>query len=165
MSRAARTGRCFLRSTMNSDDLAPLAWDDGGPWAFRLQLRPHEPQGWEVKGVLHRGEECMDLAEPNLILEGGLVFTAGKVAPLAEGAEFQWIFFLRKQGDARCARQGPRQAAGDAPQLAGFAAPRGSRGAAFRRGHASAPAESAHQGWKLLRRKAAGGRAFVRLRR
>ncbi|HEV2426447.1 MAG TPA: SNF2-related protein [Terriglobia bacterium] len=98
ISRAARSGRCYLRSTMNSDDLSPLAWDDGGPWAFRLQLRPHEPEGWELRGVLRRGEECLDLAAPALILEGGLVFTAGKVAPLAENAQFQWILFLRKQG-------------------------------------------------------------------
>jgi len=98
MSRAARTGRCFLRSTMDSDDLTPLIWDDGGPWAFRLQLRPHEPQGWEIRGVLQRSEESMDVAEPALLLEGGLVFATGNVAPLAEDAHFQWIFFLRKQG-------------------------------------------------------------------
>jgi superfamily II DNA or RNA helicase len=98
MSRAARTGRCYLRKIMDSNDLSPLGWDDGGPWEFRLQLRPREPQGWEIRGVLYRGEEHMDLTEPALLLEGGLVFTSGKIAPLAEDAPFQWMFFLRKEG-------------------------------------------------------------------
>lgn len=98
MSRAARTGRCCLRKIMDSNDLSPLAWDDGGPWAFRLQMRRREPQGWEIRGVLYRDEECMDLAEPALVLEGGLVFTGGKVAPLAEDAQFRWISFLRREG-------------------------------------------------------------------
>ncbi len=98
MSRAARTGRCFLRSTMNSDDLTPLAWDEAEPWEFRLRIQPREPQGWEVRGVLHRGGERMDLSTPVMVLEGGLVFTAEKVARLAEDAHFKWMFFLRKQG-------------------------------------------------------------------
>jgi superfamily II DNA or RNA helicase len=98
ISRAARTGRCCLRNTMDSDDLAQLTWDEGEPWAFRLQMRPREPESWEVRGVLHRGEERMELAEPVLLLEGGLVFTDRKVALLAEGTHFQWISFLRRNG-------------------------------------------------------------------
>ncbi len=98
MSRAARTGRCYLRSTMDSDDLTPLGWDEGGPWTFRLEMRPRDPQGWEVKGVLHRGEQRMDLEAAVLVIQGGLVFTADRVAPLAEDTRFKWMFFLRKGG-------------------------------------------------------------------
>jgi SNF2-related domain/Helicase conserved C-terminal domain/Bacterial SNF2 helicase associated/SWIM zinc finger len=98
LGRAAHTGRCYMRSTMDSDDLTPLAWDDGGAWEFSLEMRPQDPQGWQVTGFLHRGNERMDLAAPELITHGGLVFTSGRVAPLAETTQFRWVFFLRKGG-------------------------------------------------------------------
>ena len=42
MPLVARTGRCFLRPLNEPDNLLPLAWDDGGPWNFVLELQRGE---------------------------------------------------------------------------------------------------------------------------
>jgi superfamily II DNA or RNA helicase len=93
-----RTGRCFLRSNAEPDALTPLTWDEGQPWKFRLEMGRLPQGGWAVSGVLHRGEECMDLATPALVTQGGLVIVHGRVAPLAEDARFEWMAHLRKAG-------------------------------------------------------------------
>ena len=98
MPLACRTGRCYLRSNAQPDALTPLTWDEGHPWNFRLEMRPRPVGGWAVCGVLHRGEERMDLATPALVTPGGLVITHDRVAPLAEDARFEWMAHLRKAG-------------------------------------------------------------------
>ena len=98
MPLIARTGRCYLRMSegMNMGDMGPLAWDEGGPWQFRVEVRRSSSGGWGVSGVLRRGEERLDLAEPVLVTRGGLVFTNNRVAALAEDARFEWMARLRK---------------------------------------------------------------------
>ena len=99
MAEAARTGRCFWRrSDGDPNELMPLAWDDGAEWRFKLEMGPHTGGGWAVSGVLHRGEERMDLTTPILVTHGGLVFTHDRVAPMAEEAPFEWVLHLRKAG-------------------------------------------------------------------
>lgn len=92
----ARTGRCFLRESNKADDPAALAWDDGDPWRFRLEMSRHIKGGWALSGVLWRGEERMDLTTPLLITKGGLVFTRDRVARLAEETPYEWILNLRR---------------------------------------------------------------------
>jgi superfamily II DNA or RNA helicase len=91
------TGRCFLREPESAADLGPLAWDDGGPWEFALQMRQRERTGWEVSGVLRRGAERMKLADAPLVTTK-FVFTRERVAPLAGHSSFAWIEQFRKSG-------------------------------------------------------------------
>ena len=93
----ARTDHCYLRTGKNPEDMTPLAWDDGGPWQFALEMRRREPEGWAVAGVLRRGEERLDLAAAALVMKG-LVFTRDRVAPLAEDTPLEWMISLRKMG-------------------------------------------------------------------
>jgi superfamily II DNA or RNA helicase len=95
---AARTGRGYLRLARNSEGLAPLAWDEGGCWQFGLEVRRGDRGGWAVAGVFRRGEERLDLRAPVLVTPGGFLFTADRVAPLAEDAAFEWMSHLRKAG-------------------------------------------------------------------
>jgi len=97
MQLAARTGRCYLRGSPGAEALTPLAWDEGGPWQFGLEMRRGTTK-WAVIGVLRRGEERMELSAPVLVTQGGLVFTNGRVAPLAEDTPFEWMLHLRKAG-------------------------------------------------------------------
>ena len=97
MPLIARTGRCYLR-TEGMGDLGPLAWDEGGPWQFKVEMRRSSSGGWAASGVLRRGEERLDLAEPALVTQGGLVFTRDRVAALAEDARFDWMVRIRKAG-------------------------------------------------------------------
>jgi superfamily II DNA or RNA helicase len=92
------TGRCFLRMTADPDNLKPLVWDEGGPWRFEMELRAGAKEGWSVNGVLRRGEETMEASAPTLATHGGLLFTQGRVAPLAEDTSFQWLAHLRRSG-------------------------------------------------------------------
>jgi superfamily II DNA or RNA helicase len=96
MPRATRTGRCYLRLNREAESLLPLAWDDGGAWRVRLEMRRREPHGWVITGVLCRGAELMDLAAPALVTHGGFVFTRDRVAPLAEDTPFEWLSHFRK---------------------------------------------------------------------
>jgi len=98
MPRITRSGRCYMRLAREADSLLPLAWDDGGAWKVRLEMRRREPHGWVITGVLCRGEERMDLAAPALITQGGFVFTRDRVAPLAEETSFEWVTNFRKTG-------------------------------------------------------------------
>src|SRR5215469_272073 len=98
MSRVTHTGRCYLRLSREADDLLPLAWDDGPPWTFRLEVRRRPPRGWVVNGVLCRADERMDLDVPALVTHGGFVITRDRVAPLAAGTPFEWLLNFRKAG-------------------------------------------------------------------
>ncbi len=97
MPLLCRTERCYLR-LKDEQELAPVRWDEGGPWQFALEVRRGKPGRWVVHGVLRRGEERMDLAVPLLITESGLVFTRERVAPLEPHTPFEWIAHLRKSG-------------------------------------------------------------------
>jgi superfamily II DNA or RNA helicase len=98
MPLIARTGRCYLRLGEGKDDVGPLAWDEGEPWQFKVDLRRSSSGGWAAVGILRRGDERLDLAEPVLITQGGLVFTRDGVAPLAEDARFEWMVRIRQAG-------------------------------------------------------------------
>jgi superfamily II DNA or RNA helicase len=95
---AARTGRLFLQASSTSDDLLPLAWDDGAAWNFALEMRRGGKSDWEVAGFLRRGEERMPLADVTLATPGGLIFTQTMAAALAEDAPYEWIQHLRRNG-------------------------------------------------------------------
>ncbi|PYU74327.1 MAG: helicase SNF2 [Acidobacteria bacterium] len=98
MPLVARTGRCFLQVDRERKDLTSLAWDDGGPWEFALEIHRGDQGAWAVAGVFRRGEQRMDVAVPVLVTQGGFVFTLDRVAPLAEDPPFEWIAYLRKVG-------------------------------------------------------------------
>src|SRR5262249_52845058 len=64
------TGRCRLRLHPDDEDSKwlPVAWDDREPWQFRLEVRnAQEGQQYELRGVLARGSERMDLTTPVML--------------------------------------------------------------------------------------------------
>jgi len=98
MPRVTHTGRCYLRLSQEADGLLPLAWDDGPPWTFRLEMRRRPPRGWVVNGVFCRADERLDLDVPALLTHGGFVITRDRVAPLAADTPFEWVVNFRKAG-------------------------------------------------------------------
>lgn len=94
----ARSERCFLKPEEESEDLPPVEWDEGGPWRFAIRLGRDEaaPEQFEVKGILVRAGEELDLSVPRLLLHGGLVFTSEKISPLEDAGAFHWISILRR---------------------------------------------------------------------
>lgn len=102
--RAARAGRCYLRDAESREDPLLLSWDEGAPWQFKIEMRPGKRTGWEVTGILHRGEERMEVTAPAL-LTPGFVFNDGRVAPIAEDIRFEWITELCQTGAIRCSQK------------------------------------------------------------
>ncbi|HTS64589.1 MAG TPA: SNF2-related protein [Candidatus Acidoferrales bacterium] len=95
---AVKTGRCFLKSSYDSDGLSPLSWDEGEPWRYALEMRRDPDGGWTVTGVFRRGEQRMDVAEPVLLTRGCLMFTRDRAALLAGDTPYEWVRHFRKSG-------------------------------------------------------------------
>ncbi len=94
-----QTGRCFLRVSADAPELRPLRWDDGAAWQFWLEVRPEEGgKRYLVTGSLRRDSERAALAEPRLLVAGGLVFWEDRAARFDDSGVFKWIVLLRQQG-------------------------------------------------------------------
>ena len=98
IASATRAGRCFLQPTLRTDAQTPLAWDEGGPWNFGMEVRRDPSGGWEVAGFLRREQERIELKDAVLITPGGLVFTRGRAAPLAGDTPFASLLHLHTAG-------------------------------------------------------------------
>jgi superfamily II DNA or RNA helicase len=90
-----QTGRCRMRREREGDP-APIAWDDEGAWEFVLGFVQDSGNTWKIEGSLRRGESRMGIGEPDMLVQGGLVFANGKVAPLIDGGAFELVVFLRR---------------------------------------------------------------------
>src|SRR5207245_30905 len=99
LPRICQTGRCRLRLSDEATEPARLDWDDGPAWEFWVEVERQDSSGqYQLSGVLRRGEVRMPLAEPALLLAGGLVFTCDRVARLNDDQAFEWIAQLRRLG-------------------------------------------------------------------
>jgi superfamily II DNA or RNA helicase len=95
------TDRCFLRVRSWDEELHRLSWDEGPPWELWLESSRNEAGDLVLQGSLKRGEERLALAEPVLLLQGGLVFTKEKAARLDAAETFRWVSALRREGSIR----------------------------------------------------------------
>ncbi|HEV8148289.1 MAG TPA: DEAD/DEAH box helicase [Bryobacteraceae bacterium] len=91
----ASTGRLRLRTDLSAKDSPPLLWDSGEPWKFYLDVRQGEGEQWSIQGSLRRGDERMDVHEPLLLLECGLLVTPGLIARFDTAGGFPWVTRLR----------------------------------------------------------------------
>ncbi len=98
MPLVSATGRAILQLPGGGQQSQTLSWDAGAPWQFRLKVSRNGANRCAVTGCLRRGNEEMDLSVPALVTPGGLVFTSDRVAPLEDGAAFEWMAYLRKHG-------------------------------------------------------------------
>ncbi|MGA2231842.1 MAG: DEAD/DEAH box helicase [Tepidisphaeraceae bacterium] len=90
------TTRCRLRHHPQETNPPPLAWDDAGIWQFVVSLKRDASGVWKVDGFFRRGEDRLEINEPELLVSGGLIFAHGKVAPLNDGGAFELIGLLRR---------------------------------------------------------------------
>ena len=81
--------------TLPRSNLQPLNWDEGEPWRLWLEVRQGEGEQWSIEGSLRRGEERMELAQPLLLLESGLMIMPGRVARFDPAGAFPWVAKLQ----------------------------------------------------------------------
>ena len=98
LPRVLQTGRCFLPFERDEMEKPALAWDDGEPWRFVLEVGGSQSQGWQVTGSFRRAEQRLSVKDPLLATRGGFLVTRECVARLAEEDAYPWIADLRKSG-------------------------------------------------------------------
>ena len=98
LPRVLQTGRCFLPFERDEMEKPPLAWDDGEPWRFVLEVGGSKRQGWQLTGSFHRAEQRLSVKDPLLATRGGFLVTRECVARLVEDDAHAWIADLRKSG-------------------------------------------------------------------
>ena len=86
----ATTGRLFYRES-GASVLKPATWDTGDPWVPWLEVRQDDRDQWNITGCLRRGDDRMELEEPLLLLEDGLLLARQSVMRLEAGASFAWV--------------------------------------------------------------------------
>ncbi len=92
------TGRCTLRQSSTGKEYSALQWDDGEAWELCLRVTLADGRkSYRLSGLLGRGNVEMPLAQPQLIVAGGLVFYDGCVARLNDFGAFPWISLLRSR--------------------------------------------------------------------
>jgi superfamily II DNA or RNA helicase len=92
-----RTGRCRLRRSLQDQDLPVIEWDEAEPWEFWAEIRRGKASNqYVMTGSLRRGDERVEIAEPDLLMAGGLVFDRGRVSQLNDFGAFPLIGELRK---------------------------------------------------------------------
>ena len=100
------SGRCFLRSPRAADGVVPLAWDDGPAWELCLNVAlDSDGAHYRLTGALRRDEGELELAQPALLVAGGLVFYNGRIARLNDHGAFAWISILRAQPALRFTKE------------------------------------------------------------
>jgi superfamily II DNA or RNA helicase len=76
--------------------LETAIWDTAEGWTPWLELRQDDRDQWTIAGFLRRGDQRMDLGEPALILEDGLILARGAVSRFDVGASYGWVAQLRQ---------------------------------------------------------------------
>ena len=80
------------------DDLRPLAWDEGPPWRFRLDIaQDDQRQKWVLSGQLHReGGACVPLEAALAVFKQGIVVFDDRIGLLETGGSAGMMEALRK---------------------------------------------------------------------
>ena len=83
------------------EEAAPLAWDDGVPWEFRLIVEDAErsKHEWRLRGELLRGKEVASLAAPVLLLYHGLAIFPDRIARFVTPDDWRWVLSLRANNE------------------------------------------------------------------
>jgi superfamily II DNA or RNA helicase len=96
---AARAGRLILREDAASTSTRALQWDDGPPWRFTLEVDDAD-DGYVLYGVLTRLKDRLNVSDPVLLLDVGLLFTHERVATFDPGPSFGVLSMMREKGAA-----------------------------------------------------------------
>lgn len=72
-----------------------LDWDATEPWELTVKVKRNvDGTGWNVTGLLVRGDESLDLAEVPLVVPGGFVVTSDSIGVMSDFGAAEWIKVL-----------------------------------------------------------------------
>jgi hypothetical protein len=91
-----QTGRCYMRRS-SSDELEPVAWDDGPAWTFLLKMtRPESGPRYRICGLLRRQEQTVDLTTAVMLLQN-LVIWPDRISLFKLECSFNWVGYFCRQ--------------------------------------------------------------------
>lgn len=92
-----QSGRLRILGSDEASDQR-LVWDEGEAWELTVRVRRSvNSDGWQVQGLLIRGEEDLYLADVPLVLPGGFVVTGDTISLLQDFDAPEWIRLLREE--------------------------------------------------------------------
>ncbi len=95
LKRMCQTGRCF-HNEGNHVSRQPLHWDDGPAWEFWIEVAPDAGnERYVIKGSLRRDDERIDVRDPLVVFNDGLLVTRMSVARLNHFGSFALLAHLR----------------------------------------------------------------------
>ncbi len=98
LPRLCQTGRFRWRRSENQpvEDARQIAWDDGPPYRFRLEMPGDDArQRWLLRGSLYRGDERVPLEKPVLMLNSGVILFDDRMARFDAAGAPPWITLLQ----------------------------------------------------------------------
>ncbi len=98
LPRLCQTGRFRWRRSENQpvEDARQIAWDDGPPYRFRLEMPGDDArQCWLLRGSLYRGDERVPLEKPVLMLNSGVILFDDRMARFDAAGAPPWITLLQ----------------------------------------------------------------------
>ena len=78
-----------------------LEWDEGPAWELTMRVTQDQDDEWKLEGLLKRDDETLPAKNSVLLVPGGLVLTATKIARLRDYDAFEWIDVLTQENSLR----------------------------------------------------------------
>ena len=82
------TGRCRVRFASGERPVDPVGFDPGEPWKLHVRVNPWMRNGFVVDAVLRRPGEQMELSEPAVLHDVGILLARGRFARFDHGGAF-----------------------------------------------------------------------------
>lgn len=95
LRRACEGGRCHVRRNDGERPTAPLRWDDGPPWQFRLGVSREDNDRYEITGAFHRAAEQLPIDEPAMIYWESFVIARGAISRFDDGGAYALVALFR----------------------------------------------------------------------
>ena len=96
----ASSRRLYLRDAdTGTAEMRPVSADEGPPWQLRLRLEAAPDGRQRLDGLLTRGDDTMDVREPQLVLDSGHLIARGLLSRLDHAGAFAWLAELRRVGE------------------------------------------------------------------
>ena len=92
----ARTGRLHLSHHGETHD-SPMAFDDGPPWQWWVEIRPEaDGKHYALRGQFRRGDALLPIGSPALAVGTGWLFWPDRMARLESSSALAWMKPLQK---------------------------------------------------------------------
>lgn len=95
--RMVNAGRCYLYLADNAEIRGPLKWEEQPAWRLALKIEEADTNKWQMRGILRRQEQSMDMEAAVLLSAAGFLFFDESVSPFSYEEASAWAAFFRNK--------------------------------------------------------------------